>query len=107
MHIFEVLVYLISFFLNMNYPKEFSVSNEAGLRLLISYLFNNFIELHRRKKKSCEDSFYMPAIVWMDELRYGILFSIVLYSITMVWYNLPPPPKDCLNELDIVLVGDL
>jgi hypothetical protein len=68
------------------------VTLEAFLRLLVSYAFNNFIELYRKKKGPCEATIFLPMIVWLDELRYLILFGIVYYSISLVWWTLPPTP---------------
>jgi hypothetical protein len=110
LHIAEISTYFICFIVQRNYPKEFSLSYEAFFLLLISFLTNSYYEIgfkiYNTETASCDNGI-IPRQILVDNLRYTTVFYIIFLSQRMVYHGIPPPPADCLESLDIVMISNL
>lgn len=108
LHIAEVSVYFTCYVVQRNYPREFSIKNEALALLLISYFSNSYYEIGFKISSSeidvCDNGI-IPTQILVDILRTVSVFLIILQSQRLVYHGIPPPPADCLESLDIIMIS--
>lgn len=108
LHIAEVSVYFTCYVVQRNYPREFSIKNEALALLLISYFSNSYYEIGlsiwTSEIDACDNGI-IPTQILVDILRTVSVFLIILQSQRLVFHGIPPPPADCLESLDIIMIS--
>lgn len=78
--------------------------------LLISWITNSYYEVSFKSRDSqiasCDNGI-IPRQILVDIIRYTSVFLIMLRSQRLVFHGMPPPPADCLESLDIVMISNI